>query len=78
MRDLTHDELTELIADGRRAQAGFDAAILTAVGEVDASGTFVHDGAQTAGARLRMVIRATPEEAAASVRTAGALRPSMP
>ena len=74
VRDLGHDELAELIAAGRRAQACLEAAILTAVGEVDARGTFVHDGALTAGAWLRMVTRATAGEAAASVRTARMLR----
>ena len=49
MRDLSHDELGELVAAGRRVQARIDAALLAAVGEVDARGSFVHDGALSAG-----------------------------
>ena len=72
-RDLTHDELTELVTAGRRAQARIDAAVLAAVGEVDARGSHVHDGALTVGAWLRAHTRATPGEAAATARTARVL-----
>ncbi|HET9945733.1 MAG TPA: hypothetical protein VFR56_08770, partial [Actinomycetes bacterium] len=45
VRDLTHDQLGELVAAGRAVQARVDAVLLAAVGEVDARGSFVHDGA---------------------------------
>jgi hypothetical protein len=74
VRDLSHDELGELVAAGRRAQARIDAALLAAVGEVDARGSFVHDGALSAGAWLRSKATVTPVEAAGTVRTARALQ----
>ena len=74
IRDLTHDELTELTAAVRREQARLDSVLMEAVGEVDARGSYIHDGALTAGAWLRMTARLTPGEAAASVRTARVLR----
>ena len=74
VRDLCHDELAGLAAAVRAEQARLEAVLLTVLGEVDARGTFVHDGALTAGAWLRMVTRATAGEAAASVRTARVLR----
>ncbi len=74
MRDLSHDELTGLVVAARREQARLEAVVLTAVGEVDARGTHVHDGALTAGAWLRQHTRATPAEATATVRTARTLR----
>jgi len=73
VRDLSHDELGELVAAGRRIQARVDAVMLAAVGEVDARGSFVHDGALTAGAWLRSTVTVTPAEAAGTVRTARAL-----
>ena len=74
VRDLTHDELADVVAAGRRVQARVDAAVLAAIAEVDARGTFVHDGALTTAAWLRARTRATPAEAAATARTAAALR----
>jgi hypothetical protein len=73
-RDLSHEQLTRLVAAARRAQARLEAAVLAAVGEVDARGSFVHDGALTAGAWLRAHTRATPGEATTTVRTARVLR----
>src|SRR5215218_3918388 len=74
VRDLSHGELGELVAAGRRAQACIDAVVLAVVGEVDARGSFVHEGALTAGAWLRATTRVTASEAAGTVRTARALR----
>jgi len=74
VRDLSHDELTELVAVGRRAQARIEAALLAAVGEVDARRSYVHDGALSVGAWLRANTRVTPADAAATARTARALR----
>lgn len=72
--ELAHDSLTGLVVALRRAQARLESAVLTAVGEVDARGSHVHDGALTPGAWLRMVARVTPHEASATVRTARVLR----
>ena len=74
VRDLSHDELTELTAAVRREQARLDAVLMEAVGEVDARGSYTLDGALTAGAWLRMTTRLTPGEASATVRTARVLR----
>ncbi len=74
VRDLTHEELTELTATVRREQARLDAVLMEAVGEVDARGSYTLDGALTAGAWLRMTTRLTPGEASATVRTARVLR----
>ena len=74
VRDLCHEELAGLAGAVRAEQARLESVLLTVIGEVDARGTFVHDGALSAGAWLRMVTRATPGEAAASVRTARTLR----
>jgi len=74
VRDLSHEQLTGLVDGLRRAQARLEAAVLAAVGEVDARGSFVHDGALTAGAWLRAHTRATPAEATTTVRTARVLR----
>ena len=74
VRDLSHDELTELTATVRREQARLDAVLMEAVGEVDARGSYTLDGALTAGAWLRMTTRLTPGEASATVRTARVLR----
>jgi len=73
VRDLSHDELTGLVAAGRRAQARIDAAVLAAVGEVDARRSHLHEGALSTAAWLRAHTRATPAEAAATARTARAL-----
>ena len=74
VRDLSHEELGELAATGRAVQARLDAVLLAAVGEVDARGSHVLDGALTAGAWLRATVTVTPAEAAGAVRTARALR----
>ncbi|HTE72085.1 MAG TPA: DUF222 domain-containing protein, partial [Actinomycetes bacterium] len=74
VRDLSHEELRELVATGRAVQALIDAVVLAAVGEVDARGSCVHDGALTTGAWLRSTVTVTPAEAAGAVRTARALR----
>ncbi len=74
VRDLCHQELAGLAGAVRAEQARLESVLLTVLGEVDARGSFVHDGALTAGGWLRMVTRATPGEAAASVRTARTLR----
>ena len=74
VRDLSHDELTELTAAVCREQARLDAVLMEAVGEVDARGSYTLDGALTAGAWLRMTARLTPGAASATVRTARVLR----
>jgi hypothetical protein len=74
VRDLSHQELGELVATGRAVQARVDAVVLAAVGEVDARGSHLRDGALTAGAWLRSTVTVTPSEAAGAVRTARALR----
>lgn len=74
VRDLTHEEMTGLVVELRRLQARLEATVLEVVGEVDARGSYVHDGALTASGWLRMHTRATPAEASASVRTAKVLR----
>ncbi|HEU4911144.1 MAG TPA: DUF222 domain-containing protein [Actinomycetes bacterium] len=74
VRDLTHEEMTGLVVELRRLQARLEATVLEVVGEVDARGSYVHDGSLTASGWLRMHTRATPAEASASVRTAKVLR----
>lgn len=74
VRDFTHAELSDLVVDVRREHARLESVVLAAVGEVDARGSHVHEGALTVGAWLRMRTRATPEEATATVRTARVLR----
>lgn len=74
VRDLSHDQLSALVAGVRREQARLEAVLLTAVGEVDARGSHVHDGALSSGAWLRMRTNATPHEATGTVRTARVLR----
>jgi hypothetical protein len=74
VRDLTHEQLTDVVARARRAQARLEAVVIAATGEVDARGSHVHAGALTAAAWLRMHTRATPAEAAGVVRTARVLR----
>ena len=58
----------------RRVSARLESVTLSAVGEVDARGTFTLDGALTAGAWLRQTTRVTAGEAAGLVRTARVLR----
>ena len=76
--DLTHDQLSALVTGVRRAGARLESVTLTAVGEVDARGTFTLDGALTAGAWLRQTTRVTAGEAAGLVRTARVLRSGLP
>ena len=72
--DLTHDQLAGLVTEARRAASRLESVTLSAVGEVDARGTFALDGALTAGAWLRQTTRVTAGEAAGLVRTARVLR----
>ena len=72
--DLTHDQLAEMVVAVRRAAARLESVTVSAVGEVDARGTFTLDGALTAGAWLRQTTRVTAGEAAGLVRTARVLR----
>ena len=72
--ELTHDQLAALVTGVRRAGARLESVTLSAVGEVDARGTFALDGALTAGAWLRQTTRVTAGEAAGLVRTARVLR----
>ena len=74
VRDLTHDQLRELVVSVRRDLARLEAVQLEAVGEVDARGSHNNDGALTAAAWLRMLTRATPGEATGTVQTARVLR----
>lgn len=74
LRDLPHDQLTEILVGLRRQQARLESLALAAVGEVDARGSHVHEGALTAAAWVRRHARSTPAEATATVRTARSLR----
>ncbi len=74
VRDVRHDDLTALVIAARRAQARLESVVSVAVGEVDARGSHVHEGALTAGAWLRRHTRSTPSEATATVKTARVLR----
>lgn len=74
VRDLPHEELTDLLVAARRAQARLEAVVLAVVGEVDARGSHVHSGALSAAAWLRQHDRVTAPSAAAAVRTARTLR----
>lgn len=71
---LSHEQLTATLVETRREQARLESAVLTTVGEVDARGSHVHEGALTTPAWLRRHTRATPGEATTTVRTARALR----
>lgn len=71
---LSHEQLTATLVETRREQARLESAVLTTVGEVDARGSHVHEGALTTPAWLRRHTRATPAEATTTVRTARALR----
>lgn len=71
---LSHEQLTATLVETRREQARLESAVLTTVGEVDARGSHVHEGALTTPAWLRRHTRATPAEATATVRTARVLR----
>ena len=73
LRAEGHDELSGLLAAVRGVQARLDYVSLTAVREVDTRGSFVADGALSAGAWARMHTRMTPAEAASVVRTARTL-----
>ena len=83
-RDLSHEELGDLVTAVRAQQARLDAVILAAVGEVDARGSHVHDGALSTGAWLRSTVAtasAGPPTAYAALsllRRSGTLLPSVP
>ena len=68
-----HDELSGLLAEVRSVQARLEYVGLAVVREVDVRGSFVSDGALTAGAWARMHTRMTPAEASGAVRTARVL-----
>ncbi len=70
LRGEGHDELSGLLGQVRGLQARLDYVALTAVREVDIRGSYVADGALSAGAWARMHTRMTPGEAAGVVRTA--------
>ena len=72
--EVHHDDLTALVTSARRAQARLESVVLSCVGEVDARGSHVHEGALTTGAWLRRHTRATGPEAATAVRCARVLR----
>ena len=57
-----HDELSALLAEVRAVQARLEYVLLAAVREVDTRGSYVSDGALTAGAWARMHTRMTPAE----------------
>lgn len=71
---LAHGELTELIAGARSLQAQLESVTLTAVGEVDARGSYVGDGALTTASWLRRTTRCTHGAATDGVRAARVLR----
>ena len=68
-----HDELSGLLGQLRSLQARLDYLNLAVVREVDTRGSFVSDGALSAGAWARMHTRMTPGEASSVVRTARTL-----
>ncbi len=73
LRGEGHDELSGLLGQVRSLQARLDYVSLTAVREVDIRGSYVADGALSAGAWARMHTRMTPGEATGVVRTARTL-----
>src|SRR4029079_8987175 len=73
LRGEGHDELSALLRAARAAQARLEFVVLAAVREVDVRGSFVAEGALSAGAWARMHTRMTPSEAAGTVRTARVL-----
>src|SRR3954468_3385052 len=68
-----HDELSALLRQVRAAQARLEFVLLATVRGVDVRGSYVAEGALTAGAWARMHPRMTPAEAASVVRTARVL-----
>ena len=72
--ELSHEQLTGLVVVARGAQARLDAVVAACVGEVDARGSFVHEGALTAAAWLRRHTRVTPTAAHATVGGARVVR----
>jgi hypothetical protein len=68
-----HDELSGLLRAVRSVQARLEFVGLAVVGEVDVRGSFVSEGALSAGAWARMHTRMTPGEASRAVRTARVL-----
>src|SRR4029079_7743076 len=73
LRSEGHDELSALLRAARAAAARLSFVVLAAVREVDVRGSFVAEGALSAGAWARMHTRMTPSEAAGTVRTARVL-----
>jgi Domain of unknown function (DUF222) len=73
LRGEGHDELSGLLSAVRSLGARLDFVSLSTVREVDSRGSFVADGALSAGAWARMHTRMTPGEAASVVRTARTL-----
>jgi hypothetical protein len=74
VRDLTHNQLTELVIGARRAQARLDAVLFETAGEVGARGSHSLDAALTLGSWLRQHIRLTPGQATGLATTARVLR----
>lgn len=66
--------LVDLLVDAGALVAQAQAVLLRLVGEADARGVLLEDGAPSAQAWLRHRLRLSPTEAAAHVRTARALR----
>jgi hypothetical protein len=73
LRWVSHDALAALLVQTRALQARLESVALAAVREVDVRGSYVSDGALSAGAWARMHARVTPSEATAMVRTARVL-----
>src|SRR3954469_618942 len=73
LRGEGHDELSALLGQVRAAQARLEFVLLATVREVDVRGSYVAEGALTAGAWARMHTRMTPAEAASVVRAARVL-----
>jgi hypothetical protein len=72
------DGLGRLLVDAGTVVAQAQAVLLRLVGEADARGVLLEDGAPSAQAWLRHRLRLSPAEAAAHVRTARALRDGLP
>src|SRR3954469_19366194 len=73
LRSEGHDELSTLLREVRAAQARLEFVLLATVREVDVRGSYVAEGALSAGAWARMHTRMTPAEAASVVRAARVL-----
>ncbi len=73
LRGFTPGELAARVQDLRRLQAKAEAAVLAVTREVEAQNVFSYEGLLDAKSWLRAKARMTPNEAAATVRTARAL-----